>query len=45
MEPGMLMMWALVFGALYYEQRIGIIALLFVLGALSGAIPLNLSWV
>ena len=42
MEPAMLLMWALVFGALFYEQRIGVIALLFVLGVLSGAIPVSM---
>ena len=34
----MLLLWALVFGALYYEQRVGVAAVLFVLGVLSGAI-------
>ena len=45
MEPAMLLMWALVFGALYYEQRVGVAAVLFVLGVLSGAIPVGMSFI
>ncbi len=42
MEAGMTILWLLVFGALYYERQVGVAAILFVLGVLSGAIPVSM---